>query len=113
MARWRPTATDGVDPSHSDALTPTLDALLAAVAPRGHLAVMAHLDREADARAGELGATLAQDLPVPDRPYSFGRLQAAQAAGDRQALADRQRPLLHLHLTDRSAGTDQVLGALT
>ena len=34
----------------------------------------------------------------------FGELQAAQAAGDRQALAGRGRPLLRLHLTDRAAG---------
>ncbi len=144
---------DGVDLAHSDALTLALDALLAAVPPRGYLAVLAYLDREADARAGELRAALArrtghavtfgwgprflhstgqyhkggpqvgaflqvtgavaQDLPVPGRPWSFGALQAAQAAGDRQALADRQRPLLHLHLTDRCVGIDQVLGALT
>ena len=39
-------------------------------------------------------------------------LEAAQAAGDRQALAGRDRPLLHLHLTDRAAGLDQLLSAL-
>ncbi|MGY1605845.1 MULTISPECIES: glucose-6-phosphate isomerase [unclassified Geodermatophilus] len=143
---------DGVDVSQHDGLRLVLDSLLASVPPRGYLAVMAYLDREADARAGELRAALArrtehavtfgwgprflhstgqyhkggpqvgaflqvtgavaEDLPVPDRPFSFGTLQAAQAAGDRQALADRQRPLLHLHLTDRAAGIDQVLGAL-
>ncbi|MEU5791843.1 glucose-6-phosphate isomerase [Micromonospora purpureochromogenes] len=52
------------------------------------------------------------DLPVPGRPYSFGELQAAQAAGDRQALADRGRPVLRLHLTDRSAGLAQLLDAI-
>ncbi|MGR7026682.1 glucose-6-phosphate isomerase [Geodermatophilus sp. URMC 62] len=144
---------DGVDLSRTDALTLALDALLAAVPPRGYLAVTAFLDRDADARAGELRAALArrtghavtfgwgprslhatgqyhrggpqvgaflqvtgaveQDLPVPGRPWSFGALQAAQAAGDRRALAERGRPLLHLHLTDRSAGTDQLLRALS
>ncbi len=143
---------DGVDLSQHDGLRLALDALLAAVPPRGYLAVMAYLDRQADARAGELRAALARrsehavtfgwgprflhstgqyhkggpqvgaflqltgatatDLPVPGRPFTFATLQAAQAAGDRQALADRQRPLLHLHLTDRAAGIDQVLGAL-
>jgi glucose-6-phosphate isomerase len=49
---------------------------------------------------------------VPDQAYSFGSLQAAQAAGDRKALADRSRPLLHLHLTDRAAGIGQLLAAL-
>jgi hypothetical protein len=51
------------------------------------------------------------DLPVPGQPYSFGMLQAAQAAGDRQALAGRGRPLLHLHLTDRAAGLARLLAA--
>lgn len=51
------------------------------------------------------------DLPVPGKPYTFGGLQAAQATGDRQALAGRGRPLLRLHLTDRSAGLAQLLDA--
>jgi glucose-6-phosphate isomerase len=55
---------------------------------------------------------VAADLQVPDQPYTFGTLQAAQAAGDRKALADRGRPLLHLHLTDRPAGLAQLLAAL-
>ena len=50
-------------------------------------------------------------LEVPGRPYDFTALQAAQAAGDRQALAQRGRPLLHLHLTDRPAGLGQLLEA--
>lgn len=115
----------------------------------GYLAVMAYLDRHADAAVADLRALLAErfglpatfgwgprflhstgqfhkggpqvgaflqitgavaeDLPVPGKPYSFGDLQAAQAAGDRQALAARDRPLLHLHLTDRSAGIKQLL----
>jgi glucose-6-phosphate isomerase len=52
------------------------------------------------------------DLPVPGKPYTFGQLQAAQAAGDRQALAGRGRPLLRLHLTDRRTGVPQLLSAL-
>ncbi|MCF6508035.1 glucose-6-phosphate isomerase [Blastococcus sp. MG754426] len=142
----------GVDLTSHDGLSLTLDALLAAVPPRGYLAVMAYLDRLRDARAAEVRAALAkrteqavtfgwgprflhstgqyhkggpqvgvflqitgaadEDLPVPDQPYTFGTLQAAQAAGDRKALADRDRPLLHLHLTDRAAGIDQLLTAL-
>jgi glucose-6-phosphate isomerase len=54
-----------------------------------------------------------EDLAVPDQQYTFGTLQAAQAAGDRKALADRDRPLLHLHLTDRAAGLGQLLDALS
>ncbi|WP_341716766.1 glucose-6-phosphate isomerase [Micromonospora sp. FIMYZ51] len=56
-----------------------------------------------------LTGTVDVDLPVPGRPYSFGELQAAQAASDRRALAGRGRPLLHLHLTDRTAGLAQLL----
>jgi hypothetical protein len=143
---------EGVDLSQHDGVALALQALLAAVPPRGYRAVMAYLDRGADARAGELRAALARrtehavtfgwgprflhstgqyhkggpqtgvflqltgavaaDLPVPDRGFTFGTLQAAQAAGDRQALAERQRPLLHLHLTDRAAGIGQLLDAL-
>jgi glucose-6-phosphate isomerase len=52
------------------------------------------------------------DLAVPDRPYSFATLQRAQAAGDAAVLADKGRPVLHLHLTDRAAGIGQLLQAL-
>ena len=60
----------------------------------------------------QITGAVADDLPVPGKPYSFGELQAAQAAGDRQAMADRGRPVVRLHLTDRAAGLDQLLGAL-
>jgi glucose-6-phosphate isomerase len=134
--------------SLEDALTH----LLAGIAPGGYLAVMAYLDRFADAAAAEVRPALArasqgravtfgwgprflhstgqyhkggpqvgsylqitgnvrQDLTVPGREYTFGVLQAAQAAGDRQALASRGRPLLHLHLTDRVAGVARLLEA--
>jgi glucose-6-phosphate isomerase len=59
----------------------------------------------------QITGAVTDDLPVPDAPYSFGQLQAAQAAGDRQALARRGRPLLHLHLRDRAAGIAQLLDA--
>jgi hypothetical protein len=52
------------------------------------------------------------DLDVPGQPYTFGQLQAAQAAGDRQALAGRGRPLLWLHLTNREDGSAQLLDAV-
>ena len=52
------------------------------------------------------------DLAVPDRPYTFASLQQAQAAGDATVLADKGRPVLHLHLTDRAAGIEQLLQAL-
>jgi glucose-6-phosphate isomerase len=52
-----------------------------------------------------------EDLPVPDRPYTFGQLIAAQAAGDLAVLRAKGAPTLRLHLTDRSTGLEQVLQA--
>ena len=51
------------------------------------------------------------DLDVPGQPFTFGRLQLAQALGDLQALESRDRPVLRLHLTDRIAGLLQLLDA--
>jgi glucose-6-phosphate isomerase len=53
----------------------------------------------------------ATDLDVPGQPFTFGRLQLAQALGDLQALESRQRPVVRLHLTDRPAGLSQLLEA--
>lgn len=49
------------------------------------------------------------DVEIPDRPFSFGTLIAAQAAGDATVLAERDRPVLRLHLTDPAAGVPQLL----
>jgi glucose-6-phosphate isomerase len=133
-------------------LTDALRTLVRGIEPGGYLAVMAYLDRFADAELAGLRALLAkagrgravtfgwgprflhstgqfhkggpqvgsflqitgaveQDLAIPGQAYTFGILQRAQAAGDRKALADRQRPLLHLHLTDRAAGVRRLLDA--
>jgi glucose-6-phosphate isomerase len=51
------------------------------------------------------------DVDIPGRPFSFGRLQLAQALGDLQALTSRDRPVVRLHLTDRAAGLRELLGA--
>ncbi|GFJ92886.1 hypothetical protein Prum_065280 [Phytohabitans rumicis] len=109
-----------------------LGSLLLAARPHGYVAVMAFLDRFADARAAQVRPLLAElsrrpvtfgwgprflhtaglyhkggpqlgaflqitgavgaDLAVPGKPYTFGTLQATQAAGDRQALTSRGRP---------------------
>jgi hypothetical protein len=53
-----------------------------------------------------------EDPPADERPSPTGTSQAARAAAERQAVAERQRPLLHLHLTDRAAGIGQLLDAL-
>jgi glucose-6-phosphate isomerase len=60
----------------------------------------------------QLTGAVGDDLPVPGQPYTFGVLQAAQAAGDAEAFAGRGRPFLRLHLTDRAAGLGQILEAL-
>jgi glucose-6-phosphate isomerase len=60
----------------------------------------------------QITAASEHDLPVPDRPYTFASLQQAQAAGDATVLADKGRPVLHLHLTDRAAGIGQLAQAL-
>jgi len=52
------------------------------------------------------------DLPVPGRPFSFGQLIAAQAAGDAQVLAGLGRPVLRLHLRERTAGIRRLMAAL-
>ncbi|MEV0083380.1 glucose-6-phosphate isomerase [Saccharopolyspora sp. NPDC050642] len=53
-----------------------------------------------------------EDLEVPDRPYTLAGLQRAQALGDGQVLADRGRPVLRLHLTDRAAGLVELVKAV-
>jgi glucose-6-phosphate isomerase len=133
-------------------VTGAVHALLAAAPPHGYLAVMAYLDRHADAAAATLRRTLAgrtdravtfgwgprflhstgqyhkggpalgcflqitgvtaTDLPVPDQPFTFATLQAAQAAGDLQALTSRGFPVVRLHLNDRAAGIAHLLEAV-
>ncbi|HEY8473645.1 MAG TPA: glucose-6-phosphate isomerase [Natronosporangium sp.] len=148
----QPAAVDGAVQLYGTPASTVSDALRELVRDtQGYLAVMAYLDRQADAAAAGLRARLARatdrpvtfgwgprflhstgqyhkggpqdgsflqitgevtdDLEVPGKPYTFGQLQAAQAAGDRQALASRGRPVLRLHLTDRAAGIAQLLEA--
>ncbi|MBI4642135.1 MAG: transaldolase, partial [Candidatus Tectomicrobia bacterium] len=50
----------------------------------------------------------AVDLPVPGQRYTFGVVKAAQARGDFQVLAERNRRALRVHL-----GTDVAAGLAT
>lgn len=54
----------------------------------------------------QVTGSVADDLAIPDQPFSFGTLQHAQARGDASVLADADhgRPVLRLHLADRAAG---------
>jgi len=53
-----------------------------------------------------------RDVDIPGRPFTFGTLIAAQAAGDATVLADHDRPVLRLHLSEPSAGVRHLLELL-
>jgi transaldolase/glucose-6-phosphate isomerase len=56
----------------------------------------------------------AADLPVPGQKYSFGVVKAAQARGDFQVLAERDRRALRVHLgPDVAAGLATLQAAVT
>jgi transaldolase/glucose-6-phosphate isomerase len=46
----------------------------------------------------QVTSDVAQDLAIPDEPYSFGVLAAAQALGDMQCLNTRNRRVIRIHL---------------
>ena len=52
------------------------------------------------------------DAPVPGQPFTFGVLQAAQAAGDFEALAGRGRKIVRLHLTEGAEAGLPVLARM-
>ncbi len=60
----------------------------------------------------QLSGEPVEDLEVPGRPFTFGTLQRAQALGDAQVLAERGRPVLRLHFTDRAAGLVTLVRAV-
>jgi len=56
----------------------------------------------------------AADLPVPGRRFTFGVVKAAQARGDFQVLAERERRALRVHLgSDVAAGLATLRAAIT
>ncbi|MEU4831744.1 glucose-6-phosphate isomerase [Streptosporangium sp. NPDC023615] len=59
----------------------------------------------------QITGAVENDLEVPGKPYTLGRLQLAQALGDLGALTGRGRPAVRLHLTDRVAGVARLLAA--
>jgi glucose-6-phosphate isomerase len=60
----------------------------------------------------QITGAVEHDIEVPDRPYTLGVLQHAQALGDGQVLAEHGRPVLRLHLTDRAAGLVELTKAV-
>ncbi len=133
-------------------LAGAIAALLGQLPEHGYLAVMAYLDRHAQASLADVRPSLAgrtgrpvtfgwgprflhstgqyhkggpttgvyliitgspaQDLSIPEQPFSFGQFITAQAAGDAHVLADRGRPVLQLHLTDRAQGIARLMEVL-
>ena len=144
-------ATPGLLADGTDTLDGAVSELLAKVTDRSYLAVMAYLDRVAQADLAEVRdvlaarivrpvtfgwgprflhstgqfhkggpavgvfiqvtGDLAEDLQVPDRPFTFGRLKDSQAQGDASVLAEHGRPVLTLRVSDQ-AGLEAVRAAL-
>ncbi len=53
------------------------------------------------------------DLPIPDQPHSFSILKLAQALGDLQALRERKRYVVRLHISgDIATGLRQISEAI-
>jgi len=57
----------------------------------------------------QLLAPATEDLDIPGRDFSFGRLIAAQAAGDAAVLRGQGRPVLTLELDDAVSGLRRLL----
>ncbi|AYG04866.1 glucose-6-phosphate isomerase [Gryllotalpicola protaetiae] len=60
----------------------------------------------------QITSTHPQDLQIPDRPFTFGQLINAQAAGDGAVLAEHGRPVLTLNLTDPEANITTLFSAV-
>lgn len=56
----------------------------------------------------QITAAADQDVDVPGKPFSLGDLISAQAEGDAQVLAEQGRPVVQLHLLQRSRGIAQL-----
>ena len=59
----------------------------------------------------QITGAVEHDLAIPGRPFGYLRLQLAQALGDLRALQQRARPVVRLHLRDRTQGVQQLLDA--
>ncbi|WP_072313534.1 hypothetical protein [Agrococcus sp. Marseille-P2731] len=59
----------------------------------------------------QLLGTPHEDLEIPGRPFTFGQLIQAQAAGDASVLAEHGRPVLTLTLDELDDGLERLLAA--
>ena len=53
------------------------------------------------------------DLEIPERPFTFGTLISAQAAGDASVLESHAQPVLRIDLGESGRGLDALLGAIS
>ncbi|WP_104161122.1 glucose-6-phosphate isomerase [Arthrobacter sp. ZGTC212] len=60
----------------------------------------------------QITGTPQEDLSIPCRPFTFGELITAQAAGDASVLADQGRPVLRLNFLDRKQGVGELEAAV-
>lgn len=60
----------------------------------------------------QITSSEAHDVEIPDRPFTFGTLIAAQSAGDAKVLAEHDRPVLRLHVTDPGSGIQTLVDLL-
>jgi glucose-6-phosphate isomerase len=60
----------------------------------------------------QLVTTGERDLEIPDRPFTFGQLIQAQAAGDASVLAEHGRPVLTLTVADVPAALALLRSAI-
>jgi glucose-6-phosphate isomerase len=60
----------------------------------------------------QLVSTGENDLEIPDRPFTFGQLLQAQAAGDASVLAEHGRPVLTLTVPDVPAAVAELRTAI-
>src|SRR5262249_37100813 len=56
----------------------------------------------------QIPAAASRDVSIPGRPYTFGQVIAAQAAGDLAALRSRGRRALRVHVKDIAAGLAEI-----
>ncbi|MGH6982280.1 MAG: bifunctional transaldolase/phosoglucose isomerase [Stellaceae bacterium] len=60
----------------------------------------------------QITADPARDLDVPEKKYSFGIVEAAQAQGDLAVLRERKRRALRIHLSDIASGLPALAAAI-
>ena len=60
----------------------------------------------------QITADTNDDLDIPGRPFTFGQLIQAQAAGDAVVLSEHGRPVLRLNLTDAATDVSTLFDAL-